>query len=111
MQAYDPVLIHDDLASYHILFDPTAQRINGVIDFGTAHLGDPARDFALIINVFGESVLRRMQPFYPAIEAALDRARFQAGMLELWWVMEGLRTGDPAWFTVHLGRARDVMPI
>jgi len=111
MHEYDPVLIHDDLASYHILFDPTTKRINGLIDFGTAKLGDPASDFALIINALGERFLRRMQTFYPAIEAALDRARFKAGMLELGWVAEGLRTNDPSWFTVHIGRARDVMPI
>jgi aminoglycoside 2''-phosphotransferase len=111
MCAYDPVLIHDDLASYHILFDPAAKRINGVIDFGAARLGDPASDFALLINVLGESFLRRMQAFYPAIEAALDRARFLAGALELWWVAEGLRTNDLSWFMVHIGRARDVLPI
>ena len=38
MQNYDPVLIHDDLASYHILFDPAMKCINGVIDFGVAKL-------------------------------------------------------------------------
>lgn len=111
MSNYNPVLIHDDLASYHILLDPAMKRLNGVLDFGTAKLGDPASDFALLINVFGESFLRRMQAFYPAIEAALDRARFLAGAMELWWVTEGLRTNDLSWFMVHIGRARDAMLI
>jgi aminoglycoside phosphotransferase (APT) family kinase protein len=31
---YKPALIHGDLASYHILFDPQAGKITGVIDFG-----------------------------------------------------------------------------
>lgn len=108
---YEPALIHDDLASYHMLFDPGARRLNGVIDFGVAGLGDPASDFALLISTLGESFLQRMIPHYPAIEGALDRARFQAGMLELWWVQQGLTTNDRSWFMVHIGRARDIMPI
>ncbi len=114
---HDPALIYNDLAAHHakstfnILFDPAAKRINGIVDFGAARLGDPASDFALVMSVFGESFLRRLQVFYPAIEGSLDRARFWAGVLELEWIAEGLRTKDASWFTVHIGRARDVMPI
>lgn len=108
---YTPALIHNDLASYHILFDPVERRISGVIDFGVAEVGDPAVDFALVINTYGESFLRRMIPAYPAIAAALARARFRAGALELWWVLQGLRTNDLSWFMVHIGRARDVLPL
>src|SRR5262245_49145003 len=39
---FEPRLIHGDLAPYHILFDPSAQRLSGMIDFGVAGLGDPA---------------------------------------------------------------------
>lgn len=108
---FEPALIHDDLAAYHMLFDPVAGQLSGVIDFGVASLGDPASDFALLINTLGESFVQRMIPHYPAIEAALDRARFHAGMLELWWMQQGLATNDLSWFMVHIGRARDVMPI
>jgi aminoglycoside 2''-phosphotransferase len=108
---YTPVLIHNDLASYHILYDPTAQRLSGVIDYGAAEIGDPAGDFALLLNTYGESFLRRMIGVYPALAPALDRARFRAGALELWWALQGVRTNDPGWYLVHLGRARDVMPI
>jgi aminoglycoside 2''-phosphotransferase len=55
---YEPALIHDDLASYHILYDPAAQRINGVIDFGVARLGDPADDFGILISGLPPSLLR-----------------------------------------------------
>ncbi len=111
MQTYSPSLTHYDLASYHILFDEVQRRINGVIDFGVAGIADPANDIALLINNFGEHFLQRMQPFYPHLETLLDRARFMAGTLELEWVLEGLRSKDASWFTVHLGRARDVKPI
>lgn len=40
--SYTPVLIHGDLAVYHILFDPVSESISGIIDFGTAGLGDRA---------------------------------------------------------------------
>ncbi|MDX1745604.1 MAG: aminoglycoside phosphotransferase family protein, partial [Halobacteriales archaeon] len=39
-----PVLVHADLASYHVLHDPTTRQLTAVIDFGTAGLGDPAVD-------------------------------------------------------------------
>jgi aminoglycoside 2''-phosphotransferase len=73
-------------------------------------LGDPAVDFATIINALGESFLWRMAQYYPGIVPALDRARFMASTLELQWVLGGLRTKDLSWFLVHIGRARDVMP-
>lgn len=111
MQAYSPSLTHYDLASYHILFDEPRGVINGVIDFGVAGITDPANDMALLINILGEHFLQRMQPHYPDLETMLDRARFMAGVLELQWVLEGLRSKDLSWFTVHLGRARDVKPI
>jgi aminoglycoside 2''-phosphotransferase len=108
---YTPALIHDDLASYHIRYDRAARRIAGVIDFGTARLGDPAADFALLINAYGESFLRRMARSYPAIASALDRARFMAGAIELEWALIGLRSNDLSWLVCHIGRARDCMPI
>jgi aminoglycoside 2''-phosphotransferase len=107
----EPALTHNDLAPYHFLYDKAGRRINGVIDFGSAGIGDPASDFALIINSYGENFLRRMAKYYPQIHDALDRARFYAGRLELEWALNGIRTGDLSWSVCHLGWARDVMPI
>ena len=107
---HEPLLIHGDLGPYHILFDRTGPRISGVIDFGTAGLGDPTDDFANLIHGLGESFLRRMIPFYPQIQSSLDRARFHAGTLELQWALNGLRSGDLSWLVCHIGRARDMAP-
>jgi aminoglycoside 2''-phosphotransferase len=82
-----------------------------VIDFGTAGLGDPADDFANIIHGLGESFLRRMGRFYPEIAHTLDRARFQAGTLEIQWAINGLRSNDLSWLVCHIGRARDMLPL
>jgi aminoglycoside 2''-phosphotransferase len=104
-------LINGDLGPYHILYDRKGKRMTGVIDFGTAGLGDPACDVSILINNYGESFVRRVSQHYPAIGSMIERARFWAGTVELQWVLGGIRTGDLSWFTVHIGHARDVMPI
>jgi aminoglycoside 2''-phosphotransferase len=109
--AHQPVLIHGDLAQYHILYDPATLDLAGILDFGTAGVGDPAVDFAIIISMYGESFLRRVARTYPSIGGALDRARFLAGTVELQWALGGMRTGDRSWFVAHIGRARDASPI
>lgn len=106
LDQYTPALIHNDLASYHLLYDPAGAQLTGVIDFGVAGEGDPAADYACLISAYGESFLRHM----PVDPGVLDRARFLAGALELEWAVSGVRTGDTSWLLVHLGRARDALP-
>src|SRR6266566_401550 len=43
--AFQPVLIHCDLACEHIFCDPVHGVLTGVIDWGNATIGDPALDF------------------------------------------------------------------
>jgi aminoglycoside 2''-phosphotransferase len=105
---YEPCLIHGDLGPYHILCDPDAGRLTGVIDFGTAGQGDPATDLGGLIQIYGEPFVRRMLGVYPEAEALLPRARFYAEAIELQWVMLGITRGEPFWFTAHLGGARDL---
>ncbi len=106
---YQPALIHNDLAAYHLLANPNSV-LTGVLDFGEAGWGDPAADTAALISSYGESFVARMIAVYPAIAAHLERARFRAAYIELEWALKGVRTTDPAWFLVHLGRARDSRP-
>jgi aminoglycoside 2''-phosphotransferase len=108
--SYEPVLIHGDLAAYHLLYDPQAARLTGVIDFGTGGLGDPAVDYALVIQMLGEQLLRRMARTDPTIAAVLERARFRALALELEWALHGVRRNDVSWLVAHLGNARDARP-
>jgi len=105
---YRPALIHGDLASYHILFDPQGGKIIGVIDFGMAGMGDAASDIGNLINIYGESFVQKIGETYPNLETYLPRARFYAQLLELEWVLLGLETGETFWFTAHLGSARDI---
>lgn len=111
LDAYTPLLIHRDLAAYHILHGTQSGRLAGVIDFGTAGAGDPASDWACLINTYGESFVRRMHAVYPIEQATVDRARFLAGALELEWALIGVQDKDPSMLLVHIGRARDSQPL
>jgi aminoglycoside 2''-phosphotransferase len=105
---YHQTLIHGDLAPYHILFDQEENEITGVIDFGVAGIGDPALDIGSLISSYGESFVNRMQNTYPTSAEFMTRARFYAQSIELQWVLLGIETGEPFWFTAHLGGARDI---
>ncbi|MBW6466351.1 MAG: phosphotransferase [Brevefilum sp.] len=105
---HDQVLVHGDLAPYHILFHPEQKRITAVIDFGVAGLGDPAADIGSLLNYYGESLVTRLGNTYPNMQSLLTRARFYAHAIELQWVVLGIESGEHYWFTSHLGGARDI---
>ena len=105
---FDPVLVHGDLAPYHILYDPERNRLSGVIDFGVAGLGDPATDLGSLLNYYGESLVSQFERTYPDLQKILGRARFYAQAIELQWVLLGLESGEKYWYTSHLGGARNI---
>lgn len=105
---YEPKLIHGDLGPYHILFDRQKNCINGVIDFGSSGLGDPAMDLATVIHTYGESFLSRFENIYPELSSYLKRARFYAETFELQWALSGINSKDISWFLDHLGSAKDI---
>ncbi|SHK40142.1 macrolide 2'-phosphotransferase [Desulforamulus aeronauticus] len=51
--------IHGDLHPGHILIDEDA-RVTGLIDWTEAHIDDPANDFVVHLNAFGEAALKRL---------------------------------------------------
>ncbi len=109
--SYTPMLINGDLAVYHILFDPKSESISGLIDFGTAGLGDPACDIAVQIGNYGESIVRRMQIDYPTLPDVINRARFWVGTLELQWALAGIKYKDISLSLAHISLARDVQAV
>jgi len=100
-------LVDTDIPPYHILFDRKLRRINGVIDFGCAGLGDPAIDFGVLIYNYGESFVTRLYRVYPEAVSFLRRARFYASAQEVRWLLTGIERNDPMWFGVHVGSAKD----
>jgi len=107
----EPVLVHGDLAPYHILVDAETSRLTGAIDFGTAGLGDPADDIGALLAHVGGSLVELMRPAYPIDEATWARARFRAGCLELEWALIGVREQDLSLLVAHIGGARDYPPL
>lgn len=105
---YEPKLIHGDLGCYHILFDRKRNRINGIIDFGTAGLGDPALDIGTLIYIYGEFFVSKFEKVYPETYSYLKRARFYAETFELQWALSGIKSKDITWFLSHLGSAKDI---
>lgn len=104
---YEAKLVHTDLPPYHILFDRHRRRVNGIIDFGCAGLGDPAIDLGVLLYNYGASFVRRLYRVYPEAESYQPRARFYAGAHELRWLLTGIERNDPWWFAVHVGSAKD----
>jgi aminoglycoside phosphotransferase (APT) family kinase protein len=51
---FDPVLRHGDLGPGNILFDPDNRELSGIIDFGSASLGDPAQDIGGLLTSYGQ---------------------------------------------------------
>jgi aminoglycoside 2''-phosphotransferase len=95
---YEPVLKHSDFGMGNILFDAQEQIITGIIDFGSATLGDPAYDFAGLLSSYGEPFLHRLEGVYPALASYWERVRFYRGTFALLEALLGLEQGDEAAF-------------
>lgn len=62
--AYEPALIHGDLQPRHVLFDPVATRIAGIIDYSDIWIGDPDYDLHYLHRQYGDDLLDRLLPRY-----------------------------------------------
>jgi aminoglycoside 2''-phosphotransferase len=69
-----PMVTHSDLSSDHLLFDPAARRLSGVIDWGDVELGDPANDFA-VLGEYGQPFVEAALRHYPHPVDAAFRLR------------------------------------
>jgi aminoglycoside 2''-phosphotransferase len=93
LHTYQICLRHDDFGTGNILYDDQAQEISGIIDFGSAGLGDPALDIAAA-SCYGESFFHRFFDVYPEIETMLERAQFYKGTYALQEALHGWRNND-----------------
>jgi aminoglycoside 2''-phosphotransferase len=93
-------LLHCDLAPGHLLYDQRRAKLTGVIDFGDAALGPPARDFIFLYEDFGVKCCEAVAAAYAghAAAALMERVR-------TWYLLEAL-----AWTLgrLRLGRSVDV---
>lgn len=89
-----PSLIHGDFGTENILYDPAAKRVTGVIDFGSAQLGDPAIDYAALLASYGEGFVRLVSERNPESRDMMERVRFYKGTFALQEALFGLEHGD-----------------
>ena len=107
--AFQPVLIHHDLATEHVLLAGDG-ALAGVIDWGDAALGDPAIDFAGFLHDLDEAFVRRIIAAWNGPRAAgetpeklLARGWFYARLGPLHSVRFGLVTGQEAYVRNGVG--------
>jgi len=78
---YTPALIHGDLQSRHVFFDPIKQRIAGVIDFEDIWLSDPDYELCYLRTEFGEEFGKKLLCYYG--HAYPERLRWKSQLFEL----------------------------
>ncbi|WP_223069551.1 phosphotransferase family protein [Paenibacillus caui] len=61
---FTPCLIHGDFKREHIFYDPDAERLSGIIDFGQLKVGDPAYDFHYLHLNYGERFMNSVYLYY-----------------------------------------------
>jgi aminoglycoside phosphotransferase (APT) family kinase protein len=90
-----PVLVHGDLAAEHILIDPDAREVTGVIDWSELSVGDPAIDIAGLCHwggtELGAAVLSHYQP--RPDDGLLTRARYLGACRGVGDIVFSLETG------------------
>jgi len=92
-----PSLIHNDYKFDNVIFDPTLERITGVLDWEMATLGDPMMDLGTSLSYWAQAddPPSYDQPFGPtATPGMLSRAEFAAHYFE----RSGRRPVDPLFY-------------
>jgi len=106
----EAALLNGDVSPEHVLFDRNEPRVSGVIDWGDAALGDPARDLIFLYEDWGDDFFASALDGY---EAGAD-PRFMARVYlhyfadQLSWTLEAAEEGrsdDVAVGAAGLGRA------
>jgi len=102
------VVIHGDLTEDHVLLDPEAGRLAGVIDFTDAALGDPAYDFAFLWAYGAWAPGLAAQACGESADTAdtLARSRWwftRFRIDQVWWTISGARAYDVARIRAELG--------
>jgi len=68
---HGPVIVHGDFGPQNMLFDLHADRVTGVLDWESAHIGDPIEDLA-----WAEWIVRMHHPeAIDALDALFEAAR------------------------------------
>ncbi len=80
----------------NILVNDTSDRVTGVIDFGSAAIGDPAVAIAGILSSaeIGVGLTEPLRPLYPAVDELVERARLYMSTFAIDEALLGVRGND-----------------
>jgi aminoglycoside 2''-phosphotransferase len=83
-------VLHGDFGPGHTLFDPVTLELTGIIDWGDAFIGEPARDFIFVYEDWGEPFLRLAVAAYAPARPArfLERIYLHYLADQLRWILE-----------------------
>ncbi|WDV54992.1 phosphotransferase [Streptomyces coeruleorubidus] len=98
-------LVHGDLGPEHLLAQDGA--LTGVIDFGDAHIGDPAIDLAWALNGTSPAFAEACITAYAAPPALRERSRIWHRLGPWYEVTHGLDIGDQDTVRSGLDGVRD----
>jgi len=103
--------LHGDFGPANIILHPATGRLEGIIDWGNAQLGDRARDFHRLVLDCGWDFARAVMEAYglPQGEEFVGRLGFYARMEAAQWLADSVRRGlDPS---LHLEWVRNAFSL
>jgi aminoglycoside phosphotransferase (APT) family kinase protein len=106
---------HNDLGIEHVLIDPAAWTVTGIIDWSDAAIADPAHDFGLIYRDLGPAALglalRSYRTDVHDREAISARAAFYARCSVLADMAYGIQTGHGKYLSKSLAALKWLYPV
>lgn len=103
-----PSLIHGDFGGSNILYDLAETKVTGIIDFGSAQLGDAAIDYAALYASYGGGFFQRVMKLNSEIRDMMGRVRFYKGTFALQEALFGLEQGDDDAFRSGLATVNEL---
>jgi aminoglycoside phosphotransferase (APT) family kinase protein len=105
---------HNDLGIEHVLIDPVAWKVTGVIDWSDAAIVDPAHDFGLLYRDLGPAALDLALHSYRTdvhdLEAISARAAFYARCTVLEDIAYGIQTEQDKYLNKSLTTLKWLYP-
>lgn len=105
---YRPAVLHGDLESVHILYDPAKKDVTGIIDWGAVQIGDPDYDLFRPYSHYGREFIEDLLRTYPHKDPKKLFARmdffYRAQMIHR--TVRSARLKDEENISFHLPRLR-----
>ncbi|MGW7239055.1 phosphotransferase family protein [Streptomyces sp. NPDC054804] len=113
-EGYTPTFSHNDLGIEHVLVDPVAWTVTGVIDWSDAAVVDPAYDFGLLHRDLGPAAARAAISGYRTdandLAALGERALFYARCSVFEDLAHGIETGQSSYVDNSLASMEWLFP-